>query len=64
MNCSQLLERRATTNWEKSASPLQKLEAHLSQLRSETRPWGLSKPSTSSIDRNFSPRPISPARVG
>jgi hypothetical protein len=64
MNCSQLLERRATTNWEKPAASLQKLEAHLNELRSESRPWGLLRPATQSPDRNFSQAPISPARLG
>lgn len=64
MNCSQLLERKALTNWEKSASSLQKLEARLNELRSEVRPWGLSRPSAQPSDRNFSQRPMSTARLG
>ena len=64
MNCSQLLVRKATTNWEKSAASIQKLEAHLNELRSEARPWGSSRATTSAPDRTFSQRPISPARLG
>jgi hypothetical protein len=65
MNCSQLLERRATTNWEKSASSLRNLEAHLNELRPESRPWGVSRPTvSSSSDRILAQRPASSARIG
>lgn len=65
MNCSQLLERRATTNWEKSASSLRNLEAHLNELRPESRPWAIARPSvSSSSDRALPQRPVSTPRLG
>jgi hypothetical protein len=64
MNCSQLLERKATTNWEKSASSHRGLEAHPDGLRSETRPWGLPRAANSSpSERVLVQRPVVPARL-
>jgi hypothetical protein len=63
MNCSQLLDRRATTNWEKSASTFRNLTERLSELGSAIRPWVQPTPSDPSpADRIFSQKPMSPAR--
>jgi hypothetical protein len=63
MNCSQLLEKRATTNWERSTPSPREVRENLSELRSQPRPWGMSRPSAaSSAERTFSQRPFSSVR--
>ena len=49
MNCSQILERKAATNWEKPISP-QSLEAKLNEIRAESRLWAALKPSAPSAN--------------
>jgi len=44
MNCSQLLERKAATNWEKPAFSPQSLEVKLNEIRAESRMWAALKP--------------------
>jgi hypothetical protein len=39
MNCSQLLERRPPTNWEKPAQPLRNLEEHSERETTDTYRW-------------------------
>jgi hypothetical protein len=63
MNCSQLLDRRATTKWEKPTSTFRHLTERLSELGSAIRPWVRSMPSDpSSPERIFTQKPMSPAR--
>ena len=63
MNCSQLLEPRAKTNWERSTSSARDLGEKLSELRSVLRPWGQPRPAmSSSTDPIFAQKPMSPAR--
>lgn len=63
MNCSQLLDRRTTTNWEKSASTFRHLTERLSELGSAIRPWVQSAPSASSSpDRILAQKPMTSVR--
>lgn len=63
MNCSQLLDRRASTNWEKSASTFRHLTERLSELGSAIRPWVQPVSSDSSpSERIFTQKPMTPAR--
>jgi hypothetical protein len=63
MNCSQLLDRRATTNWEKSASTFRHLTERLSELGSAIRPWVQPlSPDSSPSDSNFTQKPMTSAR--
>jgi hypothetical protein len=63
MNCSQLLERRATTNWERSTPSLRERRENLNELQSAPRPWGLSRSTAASpADRIFSQKPAFPPR--
>jgi len=67
MNCSQLLERKAATNWEKSAFSPQSLEAKLNEIRAESRLWAALKSSSSPpasrrVDGAPDQTPVSPPR--
>jgi hypothetical protein len=69
MNCSQLLERKATTNWEKPGFSPQSLEARFNEIRAESRLWAALKPSPSPSnshepDRAATLRPVSTPRWG
>jgi hypothetical protein len=63
MNCSQLLERRATTNWERATPSLRDRRENMIELQSAPRPWGLSRSAGSSpADRIFAQKPAFPTR--
>jgi hypothetical protein len=63
MNCSQLLERRAITNWERSTQSLKNQAENQAEVRSEPRPWGPAKTSGAiSSDRFFTHTAFSPTR--
>ena len=63
MNCSQLLERRAITNWERTTQALKNQAQNQAEVRSEPRPWGPVKNSGSiSADRFFTHSAMSPTR--
>ncbi len=66
MNCSQLLERKAATNWEKSAFTPQSLEAKLNEIRSESQLWAALRPSPSNerSDRTLPQTPFATPRWG
>jgi hypothetical protein len=63
MNCSQLLEPRAKTNWERSTPSIRDMGEKFSELRSALRPWGQSGPSSvGSADPILAQKPLSPVR--
>jgi hypothetical protein len=63
MNCSQLLERRAITNWERTTQSLKNQAQNQAEVRSEPRPWGSVKNSGStSADRFFTHPAMPPTR--
>jgi len=69
MNCSQLLERKSTTNWEKPAFSPQSLEAKLDEIRAESRLWAALKPSPTpsnsrQLDQAPAQTPVSTPRWG
>jgi len=69
MNCSQILERKAKTNWEKAAFSPESLEAKLDEIRAESRLWAALKTSASPssprhLDRDLAQTPVSSPRWG
>jgi hypothetical protein len=63
MNCSQLLEPRAKTNWEKSTPSIRNLGDKLNEFRSALRPWGQQgQLAPSPAGQSLAQKSMSPAR--